>query len=79
MSEEAAGAAQNTLTIALQRTLAPTRRVPIGWCVLAAVSGRVGREDDRRLVRQDFLAGYRADPSEPLLQAARAWFESTTA
>jgi hypothetical protein len=79
MSEEATGAAQDALTIALQRTLAPTRWVLIGWCVLAAVYGRVGREDDRRLVRQDFLAGYPADPSEPLLQAARAWFESATA
>ena len=79
MNEEAAGAAQDALEIALQRTLAPSRWVLIGWCVLAAVYGRVGREGDRRLVRQDFLAGYPADPSDPLLQAVRAWFEGTTA
>ena len=70
MSDEAAGAAQNALEIALQRTLAPSRWVLIGWCVLAAVYGRVGREGDRRLVRQDFLAGYPADPADPLLRGA---------
>jgi hypothetical protein len=79
MNEEAAGAAQPALEIALQRTLASSRWVLIGWCVLAAAYNRVGREDDRRLVRQDFLFSYPADLSDPLLQAVRTWFESTTA
>ena len=78
MNKEAADAAQDALEIALQRTLAPSRWVLIGWCVLAAVYRRVGREGDHGLVRQDFLARYPADPSDPPLQAVRAWFEGTT-
>jgi hypothetical protein len=48
MNEEASGAAQPALEIALQRTLASSRWVLIGWCVLAAAYNRVGRGDDRR-------------------------------
>jgi hypothetical protein len=76
MNDEAVAAARDAIEIARQRTLEPSRWSLTGWCVLAAVYNRLGREGDRREVCEDFLIHYPADLPDQLLQAVRAWFEN---